>query len=237
MAYNVNDARIVGLKLSVAADGVTVGLSPGLAYIPNQGRALLNSDMSIVVSGVTSAWRHFYIANDNGVLAFEASATAPADPYQGTARTKSNDPTRRYLGSLYFNAAGITLAFLHSQVGDRANRISFVPPGGAAIAQSRLLNVATGTTPTVVDASTVVPMTCRLMYTLINNTSTSDAYIGTPDTGTLSTTNFLLFVKANQAGQFDVEVNGNQLLNYFLNNALITLGGLTIQVRGYLFDR
>jgi hypothetical protein len=236
MAYNVNDARIVGLKLSVAGDGVTVSLSPGAAYIPNQGRALLQADMSVVVTGVTSAWRHFYLGNDNGTLAFEYSATAPADPYQGTARTKSNDATRRYLGSLYFNASGVTLAFLHTQVGDRANRISFTPPGGAAIAQSRLLNIATGTTPTLVDASAVVPMTCRLMYTLINNTSTSDAYLGTPDGGTLSTTNYLLFVKANQAGQFDVEVNGNQLLNYFLNG-IITLGGLTIQVRGYLFDR
>lgn len=236
MPYNVNDANIRGLKLSVASDGKTVTVGTGYAYIPNQGRALLQSDMSVVVNGVTSAWRHFYLGNDNGVLAFEASATAPADPYQGTARTKSNDPTRRYLGSLYFNASGVTLAFIHSQVGDRANRISFTPPGGAAIAQTRLLNIAVGTAPTVVDASNVVPMTCRLMYTLINNTSTSDAYIGTPDNGTLSTTNFLLYVKANQAGQFDVELNGNQLINYFLNG-IITLGGLTIQVRGYVFDR
>ena len=81
-----------------------------------------------------------------------------------------------------------------------------------------------------------MPMTCRLMYTLIDNTSTSDAYISTPDNGTLSSTNFLIFVKANQAGQFDVVVNGSQLLNYFLNG-IITLGGLTLRVRGYLFDR
>lgn len=236
MAYNVNDGNIRGLRLSVASDGKTVTVGNGFAYIPNQGRALLDSDMSVVVNGVTNAWRHFYIANDNGVLAFEASATAPAEPYQGTARTKSNDPTRRYLGSLYFNASGVTLAFIHSQVGDRANRISFTPPGGAAITQTRLLNVAVGSTPTVVDASTIVPITCRLMYTLINNTSTSDAYIGTSDNGTLSTTNHLIFVKANQAGQFDVELNGNQTFNYFLNG-IITIGGLTMQVRGYLFDR
>ncbi len=236
MAYNVNDGRIAGLRLSVAADGQTVSVTPGFAYIPNQGRALLQSDMSVALTGVANAWRHFYIGNDAGELKFEASATAPADPYQGTARTKSNDPTRRYLGSLYFNASGITLAFQHSQEGDRANRIDFVPPGGAAIAQARLLNVATGTQPTNVDASSVVPMTCRVMYTLIDNTSTNDAYIGTPSNGTLSTTNYLLFVKANQAGQFDVVVSGNQQLNYFLNG-LITLGGLTMRVRGYLFDR
>lgn len=236
MAYNVNDGRIGGLRLSVAVNGTTVGLTPGFAYIPDQGRALLQNDMTVSVTGAVSAWRHFYIANDDGVLKFEASGTAPAEPYQGTARTKSNDPTRRYLGSLYFNASGITLAFTHSQEGDRANRIDFVPPGGAAIAQARLLNVATGTTPTIVDASSLVPMTCRLMYTLIDNTSTSDAYIGTPSNGTLSTTNHLLFIKANQAGQFDVVVNGNQQLNYFLNG-IITLGGLTMRVRGYLFDR
>lgn len=236
MAYNVNDARIAGLRLSVASDGQTVGLTPGFAYIPDQGRALLQDAMTVAVTGVVSAWRHFYIANDDGVLKFEASATAPDVPYQGTARTKTGDPTRRYLGSMYFNAAGITLAFTHSQEGDRANRIDFIPPGGAAIAQARLLNIGTGTTPTVVDASAVVPMTCRLMYTLIDNTSTSDAYIGTPSNGTLSTTNYLLFVKANQAGQFDVVINGSQQLNYFLNG-LITLGGLTMRVRGYLFDR
>ena len=125
MAYNVNDARIVGLKLSVAADGQTITVGPGVAYIPNQGRVLLQNDISTVVTGVVSAWRHFYLANDDGVLAFEASATAPADPYQGTARTKSNDSTRRYLGSLYFGTDGKTLSFIHSQAGDRANRIDF----------------------------------------------------------------------------------------------------------------
>ena len=97
MAYNVNDGRIGGLRLSVAADGQTVGLTPGFAYIPNQGRALSQADMTVAVTGVVSAWRHFYLANDDGTLKFEASATAPSDAYQGTARIKTGDATRRYL--------------------------------------------------------------------------------------------------------------------------------------------
>lgn len=237
MAYNVQDSRLSGFKLSVAADGQTVGLTPGVAYIPNQLRALSQNDMTLLVTGVVSAWRHFYIANDAGDLKFEASATQPAAPYQGTARTKSNDPTRRYLGSLYFGTAGTTMQFVHSQEGERANRIDYTPPGGAAVATSTLLSLATGTTPTNVNAANIVPLTCRLMYTLIENSSPSDAYLSTPDFGAVSPTNYLISVKGNQSGQYDIVVNGNQLLTYMLNSVLITLGGLTIRVRGYLFDR
>lgn len=237
MAYNAQDSRLAGLRLSVAADGQTVGLTPGVAYIPNQQRALSQNDMTTVVTGVVSAWRHFYIANDAGDLKFEASATAPAAPYQGTARTKSNDPTRRYLGSLYFGTAGTTMQFVHSQEGERANRIDYTPPGGAAVAQSTLLSLATSTSAVNVNAANIVPLTCRLMYSLIDNSSPSDAYLSTPDFGTVSPTNYLISIKGGQSGQFDIVVNGNQQLTYMLNSVLITLGGLTIRVRGYLFDR
>lgn len=237
MAYNAQDSRLAGLRLSVAADGQTVGLTPGVAYIPNQQRALSQNDMTVAVTGVVSAWRHFYIANDAGDLKFEASATAPAAPYQGTARTKSNDPTRRYLGSLYFGTAGTTMQFVHSQEGERANRIDYTPPGGAAVAQSTLLSLATSTSAVNVNAANIVPLTCRLMYSLIDNSSPSDAYLSTPDFGTVSPTNYLISIKGGQSGQFDIVVNGNQQLTYMLNSVLITLGGLTIRVRGYLFDR
>lgn len=237
MAYNAQDSRLSGLKLSVAADGQTVGLTPGVAYIPNQLRALSQNDMTVAVTGVASAWRHFYIANDAGDLKFEASAIPPAAPYQGTARTQSNDPTRRYLGSLYFGTDQKTMAFIHSQEGERANRIDFTPPGGAAVAQATLLSLATGTAATNVNAANIVPLTCRILYALIDNSSPSDAYLSTPDYGNVSPTNYLLSIKGGQAGQYDVVVNGNQQLTYMLNSILITIGGLTIRVRGYLFDR
>lgn len=237
MAYNVNDARITGLRLSVATDGKTVTVGPGVAYMPDKSRALLQADMTVLIDGVVSAWRHIYVANDSGTLALEASATPPADPYQGTARTKSNDLSRRYLGSLYFGTAGTTMQFIHSQAGAQANRIDYTPPGGAAVAQATLLSLVTSTTAVTVNAGNIVPVTCRLMYALIDNSSPSDAYLSTPDYGTVSPTNYLISVKGGQSGQFDIVVNGNQLLTYMLNNILITLGGLTIRVRGYLFDR
>lgn len=237
MAYNPNDSRITGLKLSVGADGKTVTVSDGLAYVPATGRILSQTALSVLVDGVVSAWRHFYLSNDAGVISLEASATAPAEPYQGTARTKSNDPTRRYLGSLYFGTGGTTMAFTHSQPGDRANRVDFTPPGGAAVAQATLLSLATGTAPTNVNAANIVPVTCRIMYTLIDNSSPSDAYLSTPDFGNVGPNNYLLSIKGGQAGQYDVVVNGNQQLTYMLNSVLITIGGLTIRIRGYLFDR
>lgn len=236
MAYNPNDSRIVGMQLSVAADLKTVSLGPGMCYAPNTERMLLENSMTVLVSA-TSTWQHFYLGNDAGVLKFEASSVAPAAPYQGTARTKSNDPTRRYLGSLYFGSAGTTMQFVHSQPGDRANRMDFTPPGGAAVAQATLLNLATSTASVNVNAANVVPVTCRIMYALIENSSPSDAYLSTPDYGTVSSTNYLLSVKGGLGGQYDVFLNGNQQLTYMLNAVLITVGGLTIRVRGYLFDR
>ncbi|QHE96878.1 hypothetical protein LCG56_27010 [Pseudomonas cannabina pv. alisalensis] len=236
MAYNPNDSRIVGLQLSVAADLKTVSLGPGMCYAPNTERMLLDSAVSLLVSA-NSAWQHFYLGNDLGVLKFEASSIAPAAPYQGTARSKSNDPTRRYLGSLYFGSAGTTMQFVHSQPGDRANRIDFTPPGGAAVSQASLLNLATSTTSVSVNAANLVPVTCRILYALIDNTSPADAYLSTPDYGAVSASNYLLSIKGGQGGQYDVVVNGNQQLTYMLNSTLITVGGLTIRVRGYLFDR
>lgn len=237
MAYNVQDSRLSGFRLSAAADGQTISVTPGVAYIPGQLRALSQTDMSVAVTGVVSAWRHFYVANDNGDLKFEASATPPATPYQATARTKSNDSTRRYLGSLYFGTDGKTMAFVHSQEGERANRIDFTPPGGAAVTQATLLSLATGVSSTNVNAANIVPLSCRILYALIDNSSPSDAFLSTPDYGTVSPTNFLLSIKGGGGGQYDVVVNGNQQLTYMLNSVLITVGGLTIRVRGYLFDR
>lgn len=237
MAYSANDARITGLKISVGADGKTVTVGPGVAYMPDKSRALVQDDMSILVSGAVSAWRHLYIGNDNGVLAIEASATEPAAPYQGTARTKSNDLSRRYLGSLYFGTAGTTMQFIHSQAGAQANRIDYTPPGGAAVAQATLLNVATSGSAVTVNASNIVPLTCRLMYALVENSSPTDAFLSTPDYGTVSPSNYLISVKGGQSGQYDIVVNGNQMLTYMINSLLITVGGLTIRVRGYLFDR
>ncbi|WP_024647720.1 hypothetical protein [Pseudomonas syringae] len=236
MAYNPNDSRIVGLQLSVAADLKTVSLSPGLCYAPDTERMLLDTSMSVVVSA-NSTWQHFYLGNDAGVLKLESSSVAPQAPYQGTARTKSNDTSRRYLGSLYFGSTGTTVQFVHSQPGDRANRIDFTPPGGAAVTQSTLLNLATATSSVSVNAANVVPLTCRIMYTLIENSSPSDAYLSTPDYGTVSATNYLLSIKGGQSGQYDVFLNGNQQLTYMLNATLVTVGGLTIRIRGYVFDR
>ncbi|MCD5994134.1 hypothetical protein KDX38_11105 [Pseudomonas sp. CDFA 602] len=236
MAYNPNDSRIVGLQLSVAADLKTVSVGTGMCYAPNTERMLLDNPLSVTVSA-SSSWQHFYLGNDYGILKLEYSSVTPAAPYQGTARSKSNDPTRRYLGSLYFGSTGTTMQFVHSQPGDRANRMDFTPPGGAAITQSTLLNAATSTSAVNVNASNIVPVTCRIMYALIENSSPSDAYLSTPDYGSVSATNYLLSIKGGQSGQYDVFLNGNQQLTYMLNSVLITVGGLTIRVRGYLFDR
>ncbi len=236
MAYNQFDSQIRGMELSVATDGVTVSVQPGVAYLPGGILILLQDAVNVVVSGATSAWRHFYIANDSGSILLEASATTPADPYQGYARYKSTDQTRRYLGSLYFGTDGKTVTFKHSQAGDRANRIDFTPPGGIMLAQASLLNIGVAAAATTLSAAGIVPVTCRVLYCIIDNKSLATAYISTPDYGAVSAANCLVYVKAGMQGQYTLFLNGNQQISYVLAGGLVT-GGLDIRVCGYLFDR
>lgn len=236
MAFNQFDATIKGLALSVATDGVTVSLSPGQAYLPGGILILSQEALSVVVTGAVSAWRHFYLANVDGTILFEASAGVPADPYQGYARYKSTDQTRRYLGSLYFGTDGKTPAFVHSQAGDRANRIDFTPPGGIMLTTAALLNIGVAATATTLSAASIVPMTCRVLYCIVDNKSLATAYISTPDYGVVSATNCLVYVKANQQGQYTLFLNGSQQISYVLAGGLVT-GGLDIRICGYLFDR
>jgi hypothetical protein len=237
MAYTPQDSRIEGLALSAAADGKTITLSAGFAYLPNKIQMLLQDPMTIVVNAV-SGWRHFYLGTDGeGTLSFEAASVIPADPYQGTARTKSTDVTRRYLASLYFGADGKTIPFLHSQPGNRANRIDFLPPGGAAIAAASLLNVGVATTAVQVSAQAMVPMTCRIMTCLIKNSgSLSSAFLTSGDSAA-SQTNYQIEVLPGQSGQYQVLMNGSQQLSYVMASNALNTGGLTIKVQSYIFDR
>lgn len=235
MAYSPRDSVILGLRLSVDTAGTTVTLSAGCAYLPGGLRMLLQDPLTVTVSGVVSAWAHFYLTSNGGDNLFEFSTVAPDVPYQGTARTKTGDATRRYLGSLYFGAAGTTVPFLHSQPGDRANRIDFRASGGLSATTSGLLSVGVATVSTVVSAQQIIPPTCRLMNCQIRNTSLLTAYIASGDQ-TASATNYQTDVLAGQTANLTLLMDGSQQLSYMLNGA-ITTGGLTIRVNGYIFDR
>lgn len=237
--YNPDDAKIEGLKLSVDSAGANIFCTPGNAYLPGTYNMLNQATLSVPVPSLISTWIYLYLgmdASSNPVLI--ASTTAPDLAYYGTARTMTGDLSKRFLGSLYVGASGSIAGFLHSQPGDRANRIDFTPVGGAFLSTATILTLGVATTATTLPAASFVPPVCRVMYCLIQNTSPlATAYLSTPDYGTVSATNYLRYIPPNLGGEYQVLLNGNQQLSYVLAGGLITTGGLNIKVCGYLFDR
>jgi len=71
--------------------------------VPSTGAVVrADSDVSATISGIApNTWYHVYGYDDgSGGVAVEIVTTAPAAPYVGSARAKSGDTTRRYLGSV-----------------------------------------------------------------------------------------------------------------------------------------
>lgn len=238
MAYNPNDSRITGLKLSIDTAGANIFCSDGNCYLPGTQRIINPSSLSAAVPSTTSNWVHAYLGVVSSVPTLTVSLTAPDVPYLGTARTMAGDTTQRFLGSLYVGASGTIAGFLHSQPGDRANRVDFTPIGGASLATATILSLGVATSATTLNAAAFVPPVCRVMYCLIQNTSVlATAYITTPDYGTVSMTNYLRSVPNGSSGEYQILLNGNQQLSYVLAGGVITTGGLNIKVCGYLFDR
>lgn len=103
----VSQQYIEGLIFN-CLDGVTFSCSSGSAYVPSLGRVVrVSSASSTTLSGLpVGAWYHAYLYETSGSGAIEFVATAPSAPYDGSARTKSGDSSRRYLGSFRTNTSG-----------------------------------------------------------------------------------------------------------------------------------
>lgn len=235
---NPNDSFINGLIISVDATGLIITVGNGKCYLPGTGRASTSTPINLTVSGLTSnSWLHVYAYASGSNMAIEASATAPDVPYQGNARTKTGDATRRYLASLRVGAASTLMQILHIGGGPDNNRIYFYAPTGLPSAGATLLTGILTQTATVASASAALPVTARLMLTEIANSAGLPFYLSNPDIGTVSATSYLRSVAANTTVGVELLVNSTQQFSY-VYGAGITLGGsATIRTTGYIYGR
>lgn len=98
---------IVGL-VPYYVDATHIGITAGSAYVPSlSGIATLATDTSTVVGSIAAATNYHVYLTSTGTI--EIATTAPADPYFGTARAKTSDTTRRYLGTFRTASAAATL--------------------------------------------------------------------------------------------------------------------------------
>lgn len=229
-------SEISGLKL-VWGGPTTLTVYSGAAGLANGDQVHAPVDItksSLVLANNT--WYHVYLWVNAGAADVELSTTAPSVPYKGTARSKTSDDTRRYLGSVRSNGSAQLLSFV--QVGNKINyqeRTNTSP--------FRILNNGTATAETTVSAAAVVPVSSRVAQLGVINVSTDNGAVWlnnseAPPAG--PPTSAISGLAANSIGlstaYIDFPLDASQTLTYW--NQLAPSGAAAyIDVLGYYFDR
>lgn len=225
---------IQGLRLvRTAANALRV--DPGAATVQSLNYPV-NVAAAIAKTGLTltaATWYHVYLYMNGSTPDIEIVTTAPTAAYHGTARSKTGDTSRRYLGSVRAGAANTILPFEHSpELGtityhDNVNATPLL-----------VLSAGAATTATTVSCSAAVPATGVSAKLLANNNATGQiVYMSNSlAANALSTTFWKAFV--NPAGSFFAEfpLDGSQAFNY-LYDAAPAGGQFFARVTGYTFER
>lgn len=223
-----------GLKLKwVSGSALTV--TAGAAFVPSLVRVVrVSTDIAKAGLSLTaSTWYHVYLlVTAGGAPDIEIVTTAPAAPYNGTARAKTSDTSRRYLGSVLTDASGAIY-----NVAMTGNQVAYK----CSISAAPFLVLAAGqaTVATDVACGAVVPATATsATLILANNASNAaDAPMGTSDmSGALSSSNYLQYLAKGVQTTHQMPLDGAQKFNYLMTAAAGT-GGLYARVVGYAFER
>jgi hypothetical protein len=239
--YGITDALatitpagyIDGLKM-VWNSATSISATSGTCYIQGSN-AVISFPSLLTLSSLSltaSTWYHLYGYLNAGTPAIELVTTAPAAAYSGTARSKTGDTSRRYIGSVRTDASGNIFNFLQS--GTSIKYLSSINP-----APFLVLSVGTSTTPTSVSCSSVVPITSFMASTLAGNTDTAQAiFMTTSSSGyTLSTSNWSSVIpRATNIVAMDLPLDSSQAFIY-MYGATATTGAATSRVYGYIYER
>lgn len=219
---------IDGLKM-VWVSGTQVQVTPGAAYVPGSKRiAELASAVTLTPSLAANTWYHLYLTASGSTVGVEAITTAPAAPYSGTARTKTGDTSRRYIGSFRTDAAGAIRPFVRSGGSGEilfGGYTNFVVSNGLA------------STSAAVDCSTLVPVTRVSAKCLMGNgNATVNLFYGTPVAGAVTNSNYIGPIPPNNNLSPDIPLSTSQQFLYKYENTA-TGTCLFVRIVGYKFER
>lgn len=200
----------------------SISVSPGSAALPSPAAALLSTS-TLTLSGLTlsaATWYYLYIYDNAGTPALELVTTAPSAPYTGTARTKTGDIGRRFIGALRTGTAANSLRpFIWS--GGYINYLDFT----AYVFQN-----VTSLGPVTTSAAAGVPLTTQSYVGQVYGPGTG----GTLSVGIPGYTG-LVSCNAGVRFMYHGITDAAQAVTY-AHNASVT-GGSTLEIRGYGSDR
>jgi hypothetical protein len=208
-------------------------LTSGACGIESTGK-VLRATSDTTKTGLSlspSTWYHAYRFDNSGTPDFELSTTAPAPAYNGTARSKTGDTSRRYVGSVKTDASGNFYNFLHDV---RASRMYY-----QTNIYSAPFQVASGSAyaATNVSCSAVVPVTgLTAMMAYSNNDSEVIVLLGnTISPPSSSPVALLSQVGPSVTSEGELALDGSQAFQYMFLSA--PTANFVARVKGYGFER
>jgi hypothetical protein len=221
----IDTALISGLVPSRPSP-TSLTFSTGTAYIPGLGRRVTVST-EITLSSLalpSSVWHYAYLYENAGAAAIELVTTAPAASYTGTARTKSGDTSRRFIGVFRSNTNGGVLGFAMGSDGILNYRDNLIA------APYRVLSNGAATAQTIVVTSAIVPINVTKTVRLnLNNNGTPVANLAP---GNFNVT--MIGVEPGGKVSCDTTLDESGNLWYFNSGSG---GSLSIDISGYGMDR
>lgn len=221
---------IDGCQLSWnSTTSITIGT--GTAYIEGLGR-VMEITSAITLSSLSlsaNTWYHVYVYDNAGTPAAEAVTTAPT-VYNGTARSKTGDNTRRYVGSIRAGTGGAVLKFVH-----KWRRDEIIYQEDVSAAAFTVVSAGTATTATAVSVASLVPVTAKDVRVVVLNFGAAAAYVRLSNSnGPSATTGYTTFVGPGGVGDVLLPVNSSQEYTYAYDAA----GNSSFhRVNGYVFER
>lgn len=224
---------IDGLNL-VWNSGTSISVTSGSAYIEGAA-SVVNVPAALTLAGLSlsaSTWYHVYLYINAGVPAIECVTAAPATAYSGTARSKTGDASRRYLGSIATDTSASLLPFYNYGNTIRYRNIIQGSP-------YRVLWGGTAVSATPIDLSAAVPATAISVSLKCNNSMTTS---GTPEVLNIGATSDSYQVKLQPNGSAsisfaDVALSPGSTTVYYLYSAPPSQGGGIIDILGFNIER
>lgn len=224
---------IDGLKM-VWNSATSLSVTSGAAFIPSLSKCL-QSPSAITKSGLSlaaSTWYHVYLYLNAGVPDIEIVTTVPAAPYNGGARTKTGDTSRRYIGSVLTDVSGNIYNFLSLPGGFISYRVK------TSNAPFRVLANGQAIAQTNISLQGVIPVTSRCAYIVpTNQDATYAVYFSSSDSSEPSAE--ITFQSSGASGMSRpptfMHLDTSQTFSYSYQSA--PTGGLYVDVWGYTYER
>lgn len=229
---------IQGCKLEYLTT-TSIRVTPGMAYIQSTGKILklsANDDTSPSLSA--STWYHVYLYDNSGTTDTEVSTTAPAASWIGTAKSKTGDTTRRYLGSFRTNSSSEILNFMFTGSGSE-----FLVLWRNVVSNTmRAVSAGTATTNAggVFSVANMCPSGVRNVYARFFSNANQGLRTDADDmTGTDPDSN-IGYVAISAAGG-DIycphSINSSQEMRYAFAATVTNGGGFYCDIYGYFLER